>query len=70
MIPSGLRKTANFAQSGRELQCLEMTASGLMAKQICARLSISVSAVQLYLASARRKLTVATTSEAVARLLN
>nr|WP_281410863.1 LuxR C-terminal-related transcriptional regulator [Rhizobium binae] len=44
-----------------------MTASGLMAKQICARLSISVSAVQLYLASARRKLTVATTSEAVAK---
>ncbi|MBX5242347.1 LuxR family transcriptional regulator [Rhizobium sp. NLR22b] len=68
MILSGLRKTADFPQlSRRELQCLDMTASGLMAKQICARLSISVSAVQLYLASARRKLTVATTSEAVAK---
>ncbi|EJC80779.1 response regulator containing a CheY-like receiver domain and an HTH DNA-binding domain [Rhizobium leguminosarum bv. trifolii WSM2297] len=67
MILSGLRKPAIANLSGRELQCLEMTASGLMAKQICARLSISVSAVQLYLASARRKLTVATTSEAVAK---
>ncbi|OHV18765.1 MULTISPECIES: helix-turn-helix transcriptional regulator [Rhizobium] len=68
MVLSGLREIADFPQlSRRELQCLEMTASGLMAKQICARLSISVSAVQLYLASARRKLTVATTSEAVAR---
>nr|WP_280806632.1 MULTISPECIES: LuxR C-terminal-related transcriptional regulator [Rhizobium] len=46
---------------------MQMTANGLLAKQICARLCISTSAVQLYLASARRKLTVATTSEAVAK---
>ncbi|MGR9452579.1 helix-turn-helix transcriptional regulator [Rhizobium leguminosarum] len=68
MVLSGMRKITDFPQlSRRELQCLEMTANGLLAKQICARLSISVSAVQLYLASARRKLTVATTSEAVGK---
>ncbi|MFS8147370.1 helix-turn-helix domain-containing protein [Rhizobium sp. BR 249] len=68
MVLSGMRKTADFPQlSRRELQCLGMTANGLLAKQIGARLSISMSAVQFYLASARRKLTVATTSEAVAR---
>ncbi|AHF88043.1 LuxR family transcriptional regulator (plasmid) [Rhizobium leguminosarum bv. trifolii WSM1689] len=68
MILSGTRKTTDFPKlSRRELQCLQMTANGFMAKQICARLCISTSAVQLYLASARRKLTVATTSEAVAK---
>ncbi|MGR4847212.1 LuxR family transcriptional regulator [Rhizobium laguerreae] len=68
MILSGTRKSTDFPKlSRRELQCLQMTANGFLAKQICARLFISTSAVQLYLASARRKLTVATTSEAVAK---
>lgn len=52
MVLSGMRKTAEFPQlSPGELQCLQMTASGFLAKQICARLRISTSAVQLYLAS-------------------
>ncbi|MBX4867445.1 LuxR family transcriptional regulator [Rhizobium bangladeshense] len=70
MVLSGMREAADVPQlSRREVQCLEMTANGLLAKQIGARLSISLSAVQLYLASARRKLTVATTSEAVAKAI-
>ena len=68
MVLSGMRKPTDLPKlSRRELQCLQMTANGFLAKQICARLFISTSAVQLYLASARRKLTVATTSEAVAK---
>lgn len=68
LILSGLRQLPDLPQlSRRELQCLDLTAKGLLKKQIAARLEISVSAVQLYLTSARRKLKVATTSEAVAK---
>lgn len=68
MVLSGMRKNADLPElSRRELQCLQMTACGFLTKQICARLSISISAVQLYLASVRRKLRVATTSAAVAK---
>ena len=55
------------ALSPRERQCLEHIASGLIPKQIAAKLSISESSVRLYLRSARRKLDAKTSHQAVAR---
>ncbi|XUY29923.1 helix-turn-helix transcriptional regulator (plasmid) [Agrobacterium sp. rho-8.1] len=55
------------ALSPRERQCLEHIAAGLIPKQIAAKLSISESAVRLYLRSARRKLDSKTSHQAVAR---
>ena len=53
--------------SRREQQCLELTARGLLAKQIAPELHISESAIRLYMQSARRKLCAATTAQAIAR---
>jgi DNA-binding CsgD family transcriptional regulator len=55
------------ALSARERQCLEHQASGLIVKQIAAKLSISESSVRLYLRSARRKLGAKTSHQAIAR---
>lgn len=55
------------ALSGREAQCLERTASGRHVKQIASELALSISAVQLYLRSARHKLGCASVAEAVVK---
>lgn len=52
--------------SRREQQCLELTARGLLAKQIVPELNISESAIRLYLQSAKRKLGAATMAQAIA----
>jgi DNA-binding CsgD family transcriptional regulator len=50
----------------RERQCLSLTASGLVAKQIAAELGISEKTVELHLARSRHKLGARTTAQAIA----
>lgn len=65
---SGLRASnAPPSMSQRERQCLELVARGLLFKQIAAELTISESAVRLYIRSAKRKLSAGTLSQAVVR---
>ena len=55
--------------SRREMECLELTADGLVPKRVATRLKISDSAVRLYLRSAVRKLGCASTHQAVAKMV-
>ncbi|MBZ6414972.1 MULTISPECIES: LuxR family transcriptional regulator [Methylobacterium] len=55
------------ALSRREAQCLERIAAGRHVKQIASELDLSVSAVQLYLRSARHKLRCSSNAEAVVK---
>ncbi|MBD9597765.1 LuxR family transcriptional regulator [Ensifer sp. ENS05] len=65
---SGLRETRTLrALSRREVQCLEFIARGKLPKQIAPALQISESAIRLYLRSAKRKLGVTTTPQAIVR---
>jgi DNA-binding CsgD family transcriptional regulator len=65
---SGLRRPALVRDlSKRERECLQLLASGKIYKQIAGILGISESAVRLYMRSARRKLTAATSQHAVAK---
>ncbi len=55
--------------TGRERQCLSMAASGLVTKQIAARMGISEKTIELHRARARDKLGARTTAQAVAMIL-
>lgn len=55
--------------SGRERDCLHYLAQGLRVARIADRLAISPSAVNLYVANAKRKLGAATREQAVARAI-
>ncbi|MBB3138954.1 DNA-binding CsgD family transcriptional regulator [Rhizobium pisi] len=64
----GLRTSGGYRKlSGREQECLQLLANGLVSKRIAARLQISESAVRLYLKLAKRKLDAATIYQAIAR---
>lgn len=68
---AGLRTSAPPRRlSPREGQCLRMVSLGLMPKQIAGRLSLSESAVRLYLKSARFKLNAKTINHAIAKAAN
>lgn len=65
---SNLRKNVSRPQlSPRERQCLERIARGRAPKQIAHELGLSVSAVRLYISSAKLKLGAANTYQAVAQ---
>ncbi|WP_165602009.1 helix-turn-helix transcriptional regulator [Methylobacterium indicum] len=53
--------------SVREVQCLERIATGRNVKQVASELGLSISAVNLYLRSARSKLKCASVAEAVVK---
>jgi DNA-binding CsgD family transcriptional regulator len=55
--------------SPREMECLELTAAGLVPKRVAAQLNISGSAVRLYLRSACRKLGCASVHQAIAKMI-
>ncbi|WP_404833643.1 helix-turn-helix transcriptional regulator [Agrobacterium tumefaciens] len=64
---SGLRtNSARPRLSRRELQCMRALALGLAPKQIAFELKISISAVRLYIRSAKSKLGAANTNQAIA----
>lgn len=68
LTTSGFRNNGAVKRlSRRELQCINMIANGRLAKQIAAELQLSESAVRLYLRTAKRKLGVSTTSQAIGR---
>ena len=68
LMISGLRNDGTVKRlSRRELQCINMIANGRLAKQIAAELQLSESAVRLYVQTAKRKLGVSTTSQAIGR---
>ena len=60
-------RSKSAALSGRELQCLELIASGRHVKQVASDLGLSLSAVNLYLRSARSKLKSTSLAEAVVK---
>ncbi|WP_026622475.1 LuxR family transcriptional regulator [Ensifer sp. WSM1721] len=65
---TGLREVGRYRDlSRREGQCLQLLATGRIAKQIAADLGISENSVKLYLRSARLKLGAATSHHAVAK---
>ena len=67
---SGYRiATGNLTLSPREMECLALTADGLVPKRVATRLKISDSAVRLYLRSAVRKLGCASIHQAVAKMV-
>jgi DNA-binding CsgD family transcriptional regulator len=67
---AGYRLAAsNHTLSPREMECLQLTADGLVPKRIASRLAISASAVRLYLRSACRKLGCANIHQAVAKMV-
>lgn len=55
--------------SRREMECLQLTADGLVPKRVASRLTISDSAVRLYLRSACRKLGCASVHQAIAKMV-
>jgi DNA-binding CsgD family transcriptional regulator len=68
LATSGLRDDrAGKRLSRRELQCINMIANGRLPKQIAAELQLSESAVRLYMRTAKRKLGVSTTPQAIGR---
>lgn len=68
MRRSGLRMVeAMPTLSRREQECLQGISHGLTPKQIAAQLGVSITAIQLYLQSAKHKLGCTTTAQAVAR---
>lgn len=67
MVEAGLRNTAIRPRlSWREKDCLQRLARGVPPKRIAFELGISISAVRLYLASAKSKLHARNTNEAIA----
>lgn len=60
-------RSKRAALSVREVQCLERIAAGRHVKQVASELSLSISAVNLYLRSARSKLKCASVAEAVVK---
>ena len=67
---SGYREATSIpVLSPRELECLKLTADGLVPKRVAAQLEISDSAVRLYLRSACRKLGCASVHQAVAKMV-
>lgn len=62
-----LRKTPDL--SAREMQCLELTAHGLVPKRVADRLKIPDTTVRMYLRSACRKLECASVHQAVAKMI-
>jgi DNA-binding CsgD family transcriptional regulator len=67
----GFRKTQNIPRlSKREKECLQLVANGVLPKNIAPFLSLSESAVRLYLTSCRRKLGSISTAHAIAHAVS